>query len=61
MTFDQFVQEIMAYESDTFSASDCNITKQEAVELAQHCIDFFVSDSLDGCILDCGLSNIRDS
>jgi hypothetical protein len=60
MTFDQFVQEIMEYESDTFSAQGSKITKAEATAVAENIIRNYVINIMDGIMLDMHLSEIRD-
>lgn len=60
MTFDQLVQEIKDYDSDTFFAKGADLTHEEAVMLAENCISHFVNNRLDGSLLDCWLYDIRD-
>jgi hypothetical protein len=59
MTFDQLIQEIKEYESNTFFAKGCNLTNVEAIKLAEMCIDCFVNYRLDGVLLDHFLYNLR--
>lgn len=60
MKFDQLVKEILEYESDTFSASGFEITKEEAKQVAERCIEWFVNNRMDGVILDEFLFAIRE-
>lgn len=50
---------IQEYESDTFSASACELTKDEAMEIAGRAIHWFLDNILDGVKLDDWLSDIR--
>jgi hypothetical protein len=51
MTFDELVQEILEYESDTFNAPACELKKEEAIQIAETCIDWFVKNRMDGVLL----------
>lgn len=59
MNFQQLVEYIMEYESDTFTASGFKLTEKEAVQLAEKCIDYFVNNRMDGVILDEWLADLR--
>jgi len=59
MKFSELVEHIKEYESDTFSASCSNLTDEEAIKLAERCIDFFINHDLDGIKLDNWLYHIR--
>lgn len=59
-SFDELVEEIKSYDSDTFFAKDLNLTHQEAIEIAEKCIRWFVLNRLDGVMLDTYLYEIRE-
>ena len=59
MTFAELVTYITEYDSNTFFAKGCSLTKDEAIKLAEKSIDYFVNNDLDGVKLDCWLYELR--
>jgi len=51
MTYQQFIDEIMNYESDTFNAPNLKLKRKRAGKIARKCLDYFVNNRLDGCLL----------
>lgn len=60
MKFEQFVEIIGEYESDTFSAQGSQITPEEAREVAEVILATWVDDHLDGVRIDAVLDGLRD-
>lgn len=60
MNFEELKKTIEVYESDTFTASGFNVTSDEIEHLAEKCIEWFVSNRLDGVLLDCWLYEKRN-
>lgn len=58
-TFEQLVQEIKDYESDTFSSEGSELTWEEAKELAEKAIRYFILNIMDGVKLSDWLEDIR--
>lgn len=59
MKWNDFVEEILTYESDTFSAEGSKITRIEAEQVAEKMLDSF-ERHLDGVSIDAYLEEIRD-
>jgi hypothetical protein len=57
---DELLKTIKEYDSDTFFAKGCDLTDEEAHELAGRCIHHFIDKQLDGVLLDEILAEIRD-
>ena len=60
MKFEKLKKYIEEYESDTFSASRFNVTAVEIQHLAEKCIEWFVTNRLDGVLLDFWLAEKRE-
>lgn len=63
--FNELIESILDYESDTFSASSSKITEQEAYTIAERFILEDITkridtDTVDGVMLSEELENIRD-
>lgn len=59
MKFEQLVNEIMEYESDTFTASGFELTRAEATYMAERLLDW-VATYTDGVRLDALLYELRE-
>jgi hypothetical protein len=57
----RLADEIMKYESDTFSASGSEITLEEAEELSQMIITDWIENQLDGITISDALSTLRET
>ena len=55
----QLINEILIYESDTFSAKGSEITQIEAQKVANEIIANWVSRYLDGNLIDVFLDKVR--
>ncbi len=55
----KLLQVLMAYESDTFSASGSKITKAEAKKVANELIADWIDTHLDGVSIDIFLDKVR--
>jgi len=55
----ELLQTIREYDSDTFFAKGCNLTEEEAYEIAGRLIHNMIDNELDGVRLDCLLENVR--
>jgi hypothetical protein len=60
MNIRQFIEEIMDYESDTFSARGSKLTLKEAAGLAERCIEYFFKNRIDGVMLSNFLDEERE-
>ena len=49
MTYNEFVTHIQEYLSDTFHKP--GMSRKRAGKLAQRCLQYFVDNRLDGCLL----------
>lgn len=58
MTFNQFVNVILRYESDTFSASGAKLTREKAAKIARRILGSWVECRLDGVKIDAALDHI---
>lgn len=58
--YERLIQEIKDYDSNTFFAKGCDLTDEEAEELAEKCVRWFVVNRLDGELLDRFLYDIRN-
>ena len=58
---DQLVDEVMAYESDTFSASRSGITKEEAGQVVEQAVRALWDTWIDGASIDEKLSELRET
>ena len=58
--YEQLIQEIKEYDSNTFFSKGCNLTDKEAEELAEKCVRWFIVNRLDGEMLDSFLNDIRE-
>ena len=57
--FEGFIEQIMEYESDTFSASASQITPDEARDVARVILAIWIDDHLDGVRIDAVLDGLR--
>lgn len=55
----ELLDTILNYDSDTFFAKGCDLTYEEAKELAGQAIHAFIDTHLDGVFLDYELAKIR--
>lgn len=60
LTFMGLCQIIEGYESDTFSATESEITNEEIRRVAYRCLNWLVENRLDGVMLDNFLADIRE-
>lgn len=58
--YELLIQEIKEYDSDTFCAGAVDLTDEEANDLADKCVRWFVLNRLDGVMLSEFLDSIRD-
>ena len=61
ITFKDFVDEILSYESDTFSAECDKITRKEAVRVARIMLLSWRNHDLDGIMISDVLEHIRET
>lgn len=61
MDFDQLVEYILAYESDTFYAEGIDVTREEAIKIAHRLIERMINHDLDGDRLLNYLNDIRET
>ena len=57
--YNELLQTIKEYDSDTFFAKGADLTEDEAYQLAGRCINFFMEKRLDGVMLDEMLDSMR--
>jgi len=55
----ELLDTILNYDSDTFFSKGCDLTYEEAKELAGRAIHSFIDNNLDGIFLDNHLAQIR--
>jgi len=58
--WDDFIKQIMQYESDTFSAEGSGITRQEAERVTRLLMTNFFDRKLDGILISEALDSIRE-
>ena len=60
LTMEDFVNRIKAHESDTFSAVESKITKQEAHDVAAILLSSWAEGLLDGVFISTCLEEVRN-
>jgi hypothetical protein len=57
---DEFTKEVMEYESDTFSASEYEITEEEAAEVSKRILRNMWDNRIDGLFIAEELEELRE-
>lgn len=59
MSFKDFINEVVSYESDTFSAEASKITRDEADAVVLKVMEWIWNDRIDGVLLSEALAEVR--